>query len=1039
MPGMNGGRGVLPSAAPTRAADGTDGIRLTDEQQQVVGNRSARLRVLAGPGTGKTTTIVEAVAERIESGVCAADQVLVLTYSRPAAAELSARIVRRLRATTRTPLVRTLHSYAYSLARADALRRGEPAPRLLAAGESDQVIRELLAGNLQDGGRPWPAFLHGALRLHGFARSVRDLLSRTTERGLHPAALVAAGRRHHRPEWVALGRFAGEYAEVLDLRSGTTRQGQALDQAELIGVALGLLRVDAVLAAEQARVRRLFVDEYQDVDPAQAALVEALAGGCDEVVLVGDPDQSVYGFRGSDPRALRAADALDTVTFTAGQRLPASVVTATRRVAALLPGPAAHRDLSAANGADEGRVDVRVLPTAGAEAAFIADQLRRAHLLDEVPWARMAVLVRSPAASLPALRRAFAIAKVPLTVPGRSVAMTEDPLVAALLLVLVCGSQPMALTAERATELLSSPLIGVDALGVRRLRIALRGARPGQGSSADLIASALVGAELPADLTGDLSGPVLRLRALLALVDELDGTVDAEQLLWQVWQATEQEPGLLAASERGGLAGQRADASLDAVLQLFELAAERVSLVPGAGLADLLEAALGRGVDEDARRPDRSAEAVPVISAHAAKGLEWDVVAVAGVQEGSWPAAVRPDDLLGGQDLLDLAAGLPVGGSRAAEVLAEERRLFYVAATRARRHLLVTAVLDTDTQPSRFLAELAGTADLPTGRPVADRASRGLNSAELIADLRRAVCDPALSEELRQTAAGHLATLAGEQFRAADPDRWWGLATPSTTGPVTADGERIRVSPSQVESVLRCALRAGLERLGGRSAQTEFQVEGIVAHALANGIALGLPHDDLVTELDGWLAASGSLAPWQLARQRTLLVQMLTAAREWYAAQHPPWQLVGSEQEVGADLDTAPGGRPVRIAGRVDVLTNDESGRPVVVDFKTSATMQSVADAAQNPQLATYQLALSAGAGTPTGGARLVYLRTGTPVVREQPPLTDDQRDDWSAVVRSVAEQLAAPGLTATVNRYCDVCVVRTSCPVHVDGRQVTG
>src|SRR6476661_8732021 len=72
MPGMNGGRGVLPSAAPTRAADGTDGIRLTDEQQQVVGNRSARLRVLAGPGTGKTTTIVEAVAERIESGVCAA-------------------------------------------------------------------------------------------------------------------------------------------------------------------------------------------------------------------------------------------------------------------------------------------------------------------------------------------------------------------------------------------------------------------------------------------------------------------------------------------------------------------------------------------------------------------------------------------------------------------------------------------------------------------------------------------------------------------------------------------------------------------------------------------------------------------------------------------------------------------------------------------------------------------------------------------------------------------------------------------------------
>ena len=1034
---MNGGNGDRSRPAPDGRGEPPAGVTLTDEQLLVADNRHRRLRVLAGPGTGKTTTIVEAVAARVETGACRADQILVLTYSRAAAAELSARIVRRLRTTTRTPLVRTLHSYAYSLVRADAARRGEPAPRLLAAGESDQVIRELLAGNAADGGGPWPPFLHGALGLHGFARSVRDLLARVTERGLHPPALVTLGRRHRRPEWVALGRFADQYANVLDLRSGTTRQGQALDQAELVGVALGLLRVDEVLAAEQARVRRLFVDEYQDVDPAQAALVETLAGGCDELVMVGDPDQSIYAFRGSEPGVLRAAETDATVTLTAGHRLPAALVTATRRVAAVLPGPVAHRSLSPAPGADPGRLDVRVLGTVGAESAYIADQLRRAHLLDGVPWSRMAVLVRSPAAALPALRRAFAIARVPLTVPGRSQAMTEDPLVAALLLVLVCGAQPAGLTAERATELLTSPLTGLDALAVRRLRIALRSVRPDAGTSADLVAGLLVGADVPPQLPADLRGPVDQLRSLLGLVaDGASSGIDAEQLLWRLWQASDLQRVLVTSSARGGLAGQRADASLDAVLQLFELAAERVSLVPGAGLEDFLEAALGRGVDEEVRRPDGTADAVALLSAHAAKGLEWDLVAVAGVREGSWPSSIRDDDLLGGQDLLDIVSGLPVGAPRAAELLAEERRLFYVATTRARRVLLVTAVADTDTQPSRFLAELAGSTDLPTGRPADDRAGRGLNPAELIADLRRVVCDPAAPEDLRQVAARHLATLADEGFRSADPDRWWGLAEPSTDAPVVPTGRPVRVSPSQVENMLRCALRAGLERVGGRSAQTESQVEGIVAHALAGGIALGVPHQDLVAELDAWLASTGSLTRWQVTRQRRLLLRMLQAAQQWYAGQHPPWELVGAEQQVAADL---PGeGRPVRIAGRVDVLSRDETGRPIIVDFKTTATPQSVADAAVNPQLATYQLAVSQQSGTAAGGGRLVYLRTGVPVTRDQPPLAGEDGHAWEAVVRGVADEMAGSTLRATVNGYCDICVVRSSCPVQPDGRQVT-
>jgi superfamily I DNA/RNA helicase len=103
-------------------------VEPTVEQLRVITHRGRRLRVLAGPGTGKSFTLVESVAERIRRGV-PADEILVLTFSRRAAAELTARITGRLGITTREPLVRTLHGYAYSLLRAQAVRSGEPSPR----------------------------------------------------------------------------------------------------------------------------------------------------------------------------------------------------------------------------------------------------------------------------------------------------------------------------------------------------------------------------------------------------------------------------------------------------------------------------------------------------------------------------------------------------------------------------------------------------------------------------------------------------------------------------------------------------------------------------------------------------------------------------------------------------------------------------------------------------------------------------------------------------------------------------------------------
>src|SRR6478752_7324281 len=104
---------------PLRAAGA---MEPTPEQLRVIDHVGGRLRVLAGPGTGKSATLVEAVAERISVRGIAPEEILVLTFSRRAAAELTSRITRRIGVTTREPMVRTLHGYAYSLLRSQAVR-----------------------------------------------------------------------------------------------------------------------------------------------------------------------------------------------------------------------------------------------------------------------------------------------------------------------------------------------------------------------------------------------------------------------------------------------------------------------------------------------------------------------------------------------------------------------------------------------------------------------------------------------------------------------------------------------------------------------------------------------------------------------------------------------------------------------------------------------------------------------------------------------------------------------------------------------------
>ena len=136
------------------------------------------------------------------------------------------------------------------------------------------------------------------------------------------------------------------------------------------------------------------------------------------------------------------------------------------------------------------------------------------------------------------------------------------------------------------------------------------------------------------------------------------GDPAAESGLWQIWVRSGLEAGLVAASLRGGRAGQRADATLDAVLTLFAMATDLADRMPQAGVGAFLDMVDGQRIPGDPTAGTaRSADAVAILSAHAAKGLEWDVVCLAGVAEGRWPVLRSPQSMLGTDEILDAAAG----------------------------------------------------------------------------------------------------------------------------------------------------------------------------------------------------------------------------------------------------------------------------------------------------------------------------------------------------------------------------------------------
>ena len=1038
----------------------------------------ARLLVVGAPGTGKTTVALELVLDRCDRGALTPEDVLVLAPTRRGAAELRDRLSSMLARTTGQPVVRTAASIAFSILRSRALLLGEPVPSLISGPEQDVVLRELLQGHLADDGppNPWDRLVPPeSLALPAFRGELRDLLMRAAERGLGPADLAELGQRFGRDEWRAAAVAYQEYLDVTALRQSTPDAGARFDPAVVVDEAAQALATWGAELPEATRPawRLVVVDDYQEATAATVRLLHELAGAGAGLVLLADPDAAVQTFRGASPafvgraevtgrglgelgakrlvltRAWRQSPQLRAVTATVTDAIP-SVGVVAHRLARSAEQAGSAAELAVDGG---GAVDVLLARGSAQQVALVADVLRRAHFSEERPWRQMAVVVRS-GSQLEELRRGLVNAGVPVDVSAQELPLREQPAVRPLLAAVRIALGDQAPDPEVVTQLLASPLGGLDAVGLRRLRRALRSEEltTGGGRSSDALLQEAIAD--PARLAS-LAVPEARaartvagvLAAALAALDAPGAT--AVSVLWAVWQASGLAEPWRRAALSGGAAGARADADLDGIVALFRAAEQFTDRLPLASPASFIEYLGAQDLAGDTLAASAAAgPAVTLTTAAGAAGREWDLVVVAGVQDGTWPDLRLRDSLLGAQYLVDVVAGRTAGApgeagaaETAAEarraVLADEVRAFAVAVSRARRRLVVCAVDDADENPSpllRLAAEAAGVEPrlAAVERPFDLRGLVAALRAELETTVRTDV-SPAIdgSGEVAVRLAGVLAELARGGVQGADPAEWRGVPERSTDASLWPDDALVTVSPSALESASVCPLRWMLEGAGGRAAASSAQSLGMLVHDIAARFPAGT-QAEMQAELDRLWPALGIPDTW-FGRRHKEHADAMVARLAAYYQDHP--EPARTEDVFDVVIDRA------RLRGRVDRLELGPDGAARIVDFKTGAPM-AIAEAAENPQLGAYQLAAEHGAFegiAASAGAALVYLGNGatTPTTRPQPPLgADGLGATMTELLSSAVREMSAAQFDGRENPTCRTCPVRRSCPIQPEGQQ---
>lgn len=1017
------------------------------------------------PSSGRSTCALAVFERAVGDGLSA----LIVTPDRtradaltPQAQALGPSVVRP---------VRTPASFAYQVVATWRTQRAAPlhGVELVTGAAQDQMLAELL-----DSVRaPWPPEIGPQMRaMPAFRAELRDLVARVGEAGMNAADLTRAGIRFGRPEWEGAGAIVAALEEgpersteyPLALRVDLSRiQSLAADlirRWETDGPALG---VEAPLPVPDV----VIVDDLQDCTPSTLTLLESCRRAGARIVAFSDSDVAVAGYRGGEPHLdRRLASLLGVEISELGQvyRTSRAVRTVARAACSRIAqsGSPARRDADVAAGAQAGRLVTHLGATPSQMGALIARAIRAHHLHDGIDFTDQVVIVRS-ASMVADTRRYLARGGVPLAGGGRAFDFAAQP-TTRLLLDLV--TLPIGLTdteadarRELAERLLPSPLVGADPLAVRRILRRLNAERalaaqisgdkdaPVPLTMVDLVDDpstwrpalerGIQGGGGRIRVANDLAEPLERAARLWELGRQGGGR--PQECLWSLWEAAcvadEWRSRAIASDASSGWY----DDQLDAVVALMRVADVWEQRNPTGDAARFATELVSGSVPIDTiSRVGVRPGGVEVLTPAQAVGRHWEVVVLAGLQDGAWPNVRLRDRILRADLLADVGAGRTcvgedgrehlVDSARAARraVVDDEYRLFVAAVTRARSIVHVGAVRSEDAAPSvlfDLVARLAGTPRVDDVVPV-DRVDAPLSLSGHIADLRAragAPGDPADSE----LAATLLALLARESVASAHPHRWLGAGGTVTTARSYA-GE-IVLSPSQFERALTCPLRWFLTTIGADRPSNAAASLGTLIHAVAEEhphgnaqeltCALEARIEELGYNLDTW---AGRVAD----RHARDVVNNLAN----YVAGVPG--AVEVERPVSGRVEG------VTIRGRMDRV--EHTGQGVrVTDLKTGKRGYTRAGVQANPQLAAYQMALLA-SGEDVAGARIALLGGAKPQIFDQRALEGEELEEWHAAVRRVAACARGPNFEATPSQEaCRYCSFDRLCPARERGRKV--
>ena len=961
--------------------------------------------VVAGPGAGKTEFLVRRIARLTDRDRIPGSAVLALTFSRRTAAGLNTRV----RATTRDPLsgvgASTFHSFAQRVLEMHAAEAigWTGLPSILTGPEQVDLVSQLLTTEAR---RNWPAPFRDLLPTRTLADEVTDFILRVREKMLDHGELER--RCAERDDWRALPRFVARYDRALD-------QSDRIDYGTLINRAIEVMSDPEVLESVRQQYRYVLVDEYQDTTPAQAALLAAVSGGGGNITVAADPYQSIYRFRGASPSnvagffdSFRSSGTVPGRKWVLGTsfRVPREILRAAERltVGVELPGaagpvePAPH----------PGRVELRIFDQESEESEWIAAEAARLNLEQEIPFSRMAVLVRTKRRLLTELSRALERRSIPHDRPDAR--LVDHPAARMIFDVARSASAP---DRHAATPFMRRLLLGpLFNLGVSGLRGLERHVWSGEGGWPEVLRLRLEGGEPLAALLEDPSW---------TRRPAIDG-------LWQVWTGLPQFGPLVADRNRAEFR-----AAWTSLAQALVRAAERS---PATTLLDYMR--LAESDDFEASPllsyKDPSEDRMVLTTLHQVKGLGFDVVFIADAVEGVLPDLRRTESLLRTEQL---DPGAPVSGRSEQRRLREETRLVYTAMTRARSRVVMTATsagLDEEhRRPSRFLDAVAG-----DELAVASTDPRGrlpITTREAESWLRAILVDPAQPDHRRLGAARVLGASNHADLR--PPSVYAAVRRTGADAGILPAGRRL--SPSDAAAYDACPRKFALERvLRVSNPAGPYLTFGNLIHSVLEAVEKEAASEarrpslenaracleDLLPEYD---LGAGSIAEAWRRRAVLLLTRLYTEWPDRDAETLLVEHLV--EKELGGVL----------WRGRIDRVEKNPDGAICVVDYKTGKTPPTIREVSRSLQLGFYLLAARndpkvSGLG-PVLRAEFWHPLANSP--RRRISSFDPARlDDTRARLVEITGRVNDEDWTPTPGQACRGCRVKPACPAWPEGQE---